>query len=75
MVAEFERAARMTPEHAAERIVGAIEHGTALLRLGPETYLLDWAKRLAPMGTQRALVGVYRRVKARLTAAESARSA
>ena len=44
------------------------------LRLGPETYLIDWAKRLAPVGTQRALVGVYRRVKARLSLAEPARS-
>jgi len=74
MVAEFERVARMTPEHAADRIVTAIERGTARLRLGPETYLLDWAKRVAPVGTQRALVGVYRRVKARLTRAQAARS-
>jgi NAD(P)-dependent dehydrogenase (short-subunit alcohol dehydrogenase family) len=74
MVAEFERVARMTPEHAAHRIVTAIERGTARLRLGPETYVLDWAKRLAPVGTQRALVGIYRRMKARLTAGESPRA-
>jgi NAD(P)-dependent dehydrogenase (short-subunit alcohol dehydrogenase family) len=74
MVAEFERVARMTPEYAADRIVTAIGRGSARLRLGAETYLMDWAKRVAPVGTQRALVGVYRRVKARLTAGESLRS-
>src|SRR5262245_24652032 len=70
MVAEFERVARMTPERAAACIVTAIERGTPRLRLGPETYLLDWAKRLAPVATQRLLVGVYRRVKARLAVTE-----
>ena len=71
MTTEFERVARMTPERAAARIVTAIERGTPRLRLGPETYLLDWAKRLAPVATQRLLVGAYRRVKARLAVAES----
>ena len=70
MTAEFDRIARMTPERAAAAIVTAIERGTPRLRLGPETYLLDWAKRLAPVTTQRLLVGFYRRVKARLAAAE-----
>jgi hypothetical protein len=61
----------MTPEHAAVRIVTALERGTPRLRLGPETYLLDWAKRLAPVTTQRLLVGAYRRVRARLAVADT----
>jgi NAD(P)-dependent dehydrogenase (short-subunit alcohol dehydrogenase family) len=68
IVAEFERVARMTPEVAAARIVRAIERGTPRLRLGPETYVADWAKRLAPVGTQRLLGRVYRKVQARLAA-------
>jgi NADP-dependent 3-hydroxy acid dehydrogenase YdfG len=72
MVSEFEKVARMTPERAAAHIVRAIERGSPRLRLGPETYLLDWAKRLAPVATQRALVGAYRRVKARLAVQNSA---
>jgi short-subunit dehydrogenase len=75
MTAEFERAARMTPERAAARIVTAIERGTMRLRLGPETYVADWAKRLAPVSTQRLLVGAYRRIRARLAVAETARDA
>lgn len=63
---EFERIARMTPQRAAARIVRAIERGTPRLRLGPETYVVDWAKRLAPVATQRLLVGLYHRAKARL---------
>ncbi|HWP66787.1 MAG TPA: SDR family NAD(P)-dependent oxidoreductase [Candidatus Limnocylindria bacterium] len=66
VTAEFDRVARMSPERAAARIVRAIERGTPRLRLGPETYVLDWAKRLAPVATQRLLVGAYRRAKARL---------
>ena len=73
VVTEFERVARMTPERAAARIVRAIERGTPRLRLGPETYVADWAKRLAPTMTQRLLVGVYRRVRARLAAAVGSR--
>jgi hypothetical protein len=65
----------MTPERAAARIVRAIERGTMRLRLGPETYVIDWAKRLAPVGTQRLLVGAYRRVRARLARAEGASTA
>jgi short-subunit dehydrogenase len=73
ITAEFERVARMTPEQAAARIVRAIERGTPRLRLGPETYVVDWAKRLAPVATQRLLVGLYHRAKARLARLESPR--
>ncbi len=66
VVAEFDRIARMTPEAAATRIVAAIEAGAMRVRLGPETYLADWAKRLAPTLTQRVVAGLYRRARARL---------
>lgn len=58
IVREFGKAARMSPETAAANIVTAIERNSARLRLGPETYAMDWLKRLAPVGTQR-LVGWF----------------
>jgi NAD(P)-dependent dehydrogenase (short-subunit alcohol dehydrogenase family) len=52
MIEAFDRLARMSPETAAERIVGAIEQGKPRLRITAETYVLDWLKRLAPNATQ-----------------------
>ena len=51
----FERFAH-SPEKAARKIVRAIERKQARVRIGPEAYLTDWAKRLFPVSTQ-ALVG------------------
>ena len=51
----FDRAARITPERAAEKIVRGIERGAQRVRIGPETYLGDWLKRLFPNGVQRLL--------------------
>jgi NAD(P)-dependent dehydrogenase (short-subunit alcohol dehydrogenase family) len=68
MVSDFERTARMTPERAAARIVAAVERGQMRLRLGPETYVGDWAKRLAPVATQRLVARLYRGVRTRLEA-------
>jgi short-subunit dehydrogenase len=59
VAAEFDRIARMTPEAAASRIVAAIEAGVMRVRLGPETYLADWAKRLAPTLAQHMVAFLY----------------
>ena len=53
MISEFERVARTSPQHAARKIVRGIERGDQRVRIAPETYLLDWLKRLAPRLTQR----------------------
>jgi short-subunit dehydrogenase len=55
----FERFA-MAPEKAARKIVRAIERNQARVRIGFESYLTDWLKRLAPVTVQR-LVGWGRR--------------
>lgn len=65
-VAEFERVARMSPERAAQRIVRAIERNRMRLRLGPETYVVDWVKRLFPVFPHRAFIlRAFRRFNAR----------
>jgi len=64
-VVEFERVARMSPERAAQRIVRAVERNKMRLRLGPETYVIDWVKRLFPVFPHRALVlSAFRRFEA-----------
>lgn len=65
-VEEFSRVARMSPERAAERIVRAIERNRFRLRLGPETYALDWLKRLFPAATQHLIARLTRRLESRL---------
>lgn len=64
-VEEFARAARMSPEEAAGRIVAAIERNAFRLRLGPETYVGDWMKRLFPRGTQQVVGWLARRAEKR----------
>jgi short-subunit dehydrogenase len=66
VAAEFDRIARMTPEAAAARIVAAVEAGAMRVRLGPETYLADWAKRLAPTLAQHVVALLYRWARAGL---------
>ncbi|HTO07909.1 MAG TPA: SDR family NAD(P)-dependent oxidoreductase [Myxococcota bacterium] len=56
----FERFA-MPPEKAARKIVRAIERNRARVRIGVETYLADWLKRLAPVTSQRLLGWGWRR--------------
>jgi electron transfer flavoprotein alpha subunit len=62
VVAEFDRVARMTPETAAAHIVAAVERGSPRVLLGPETYLIDWGKRLAPVLAQRVIAWLYFRL-------------
>jgi short-subunit dehydrogenase len=59
----FDRFAH-SPEKAARVIVRAIEHRQARVRIGPESYLTDWLKRLAPVTTQRLIGWAWRRRKA-----------
>ncbi|HTO52923.1 MAG TPA: SDR family NAD(P)-dependent oxidoreductase [Myxococcota bacterium] len=56
----FERFA-MPPEKAARKIARAVSRNQARLRIGAETYLLDWLKRLAPVTTQRVAGWAWRR--------------
>ncbi len=49
------------PEKAARKIVRAIERRRARVRIGPESYLTDWAKRLLPVTTQRLIGYGWRR--------------
>jgi short-subunit dehydrogenase len=49
---EFEKVARTTPEHAAAKILQAVERNRMRLRICPETLVLDWLKRLLPTGVQ-----------------------
>jgi len=56
----FERFAH-SPEKAARKIVRAIERNRARVRIGPEAYLTDWLKRLAPVTTQRFIGWRWRR--------------
>lgn len=74
LVSDFDRVARMTPERAAARIVAAVERGAMRVRLGPETYVADWAKRLVPTATQRIVARAYRRIRAHLEAARAVRT-
>jgi short-subunit dehydrogenase len=60
--AQFERWA-MPPEKAARKIVRAIERNQARLRIGAETYIGDWLKRLAPVSTQRVVGWAWRRTR------------
>jgi NADP-dependent 3-hydroxy acid dehydrogenase YdfG len=48
-VNDFERAARTTPERAAEIIVSAIEHGRVRVRVGADAVLIDLIQRWMPV--------------------------
>ena len=56
----FDRRAH-SPEKAARKIVRAIERNQARVRIGPEAYLTDWAKRLFPVSVQRLVGWGWRR--------------
>jgi short-subunit dehydrogenase len=49
------------PERAAELIVGAIKKNKMRQMVARESYLIDWAKRLAPNFPQRLLLQGYKR--------------
>ncbi|MFC3714533.1 SDR family NAD(P)-dependent oxidoreductase [Sphingoaurantiacus capsulatus] len=47
---EFEKAAKTTPEQAAETIVRGMERGQHRVLIGPDAKLIDWLTRLFPVG-------------------------
>lgn len=63
-IALFDRL-RITPDRAAERIVGAIRRGDTRLRIGVETYVSDWLKRLAPVTVNRLVARRWAREQSR----------
>ena len=52
-----------SPEKAARVIVRAIERNRPRVRIGFESYLTDWAKRLAPVTIQRVIGRGWRRAQ------------
>jgi NAD(P)-dependent dehydrogenase (short-subunit alcohol dehydrogenase family) len=54
------------PETVAERIVRAILANRLRLVITPEARLLDWAKRIAPSGTQQLVARLWSRYSGRL---------
>ena len=60
LMQEFEKVARTSPEHAAARILGAVERNRMRLRICPETVVLDWLKRLLPTGVQTLIARMAR---------------
>jgi len=64
LIATFERVG-MAPDRAAAKIVRGIETNRARIRIGRETYALDWAKRAFPTWTQDLIAAGYRRSQRR----------
>ncbi len=50
---QFDQVVKRTPEQAARSIVRAIQRNTPQLRLGVESYLIDWLKRWLPRAPHR----------------------
>ena len=46
---EFEKAARTTPEQAAETIIKGMERGSPRVLIGPDARFIDWMVRLFPV--------------------------
>lgn len=62
------------PDRVARAIVRAIERNRLRVRVRPESFLTDWAKRLAPVGVHRFVARRWERGEAERTgAAESSR--
>ena len=55
---EFEKAAKTTPEQAAETIVRGMERGQHRVLIGPDARMIDWIVRLAPVRYFR-LIGTF----------------
>jgi NAD(P)-dependent dehydrogenase (short-subunit alcohol dehydrogenase family) len=67
---QFEQVVRRTPDQAARKIVRAIERNTPNLRLGAETYVVDWLKRLLPNAPHRLMASLLRSRAAKQSDAE-----
>lgn len=46
---EFEKAAKTTPEQAAETIISGMERGQHRILIGPDARMIDWLTRLLPV--------------------------
>ena len=58
---QFDRAARTTPERAAEVILKGVLRNKRRVLIGREAYAIDWMQRLFPAGYQRLLVWAAKR--------------
>lgn len=56
--AQFEAAARTTPERAAEIIINAMQRGKVRVRIGRDADFIDWFARLMPVGGTKLLARV-----------------
>jgi NAD(P)-dependent dehydrogenase (short-subunit alcohol dehydrogenase family) len=56
--AEFEKAARTTPEQAAETILKGMERGQHRVLIGPDAQFIDWMVRLFPV-TYMKRIGLF----------------
>jgi NAD(P)-dependent dehydrogenase (short-subunit alcohol dehydrogenase family) len=61
---QFERAARTTPEGAAQKILRGVEKNKRRVLIGREAYVIDWVQRLFPTGYQKLLVWATKRGQA-----------
>jgi NAD(P)-dependent dehydrogenase (short-subunit alcohol dehydrogenase family) len=59
--ADFEKAARTTPEQAARVILRGVERGKPRILIGPDAYLFDAVPRVMGAGYQRVAAGAIRR--------------
>jgi NAD(P)-dependent dehydrogenase (short-subunit alcohol dehydrogenase family) len=63
---DFTRAARTTPEKAAEIILRGVDRKKARILVGPDAYVFDAIPRITGAGYQRAGAAIAKRVTARL---------
>ncbi len=61
ITAEFERAARTSPERAAQKILRGVRRDAARVLVGADAWLIDRLQRWLPTGYQRLIVWATRR--------------
>ncbi len=62
---EFDRAARTSPERAAQVILRGVERNQRRVLIGADARIIDWIQRCFPTGYQRLLTAAARRRQAR----------
>jgi butyryl-CoA dehydrogenase len=60
-VAQFERAARTTPERAAQVILEGVQRNRRRVLIGLDARVIDWVQRLFPTGYQRLITAAVKR--------------
>jgi NAD(P)-dependent dehydrogenase (short-subunit alcohol dehydrogenase family) len=63
---QFERAARTTPEKAAQIILHGVDRKKARILVGPDAYVFDAIPRVTGSGYQRVAVAITKRMSSRL---------